>query len=119
MTPLRPEHALDLSEIIFSDPEVMSTMHQDTRIKGTAQKWASHWINEAGAPADHIWGDRGMGLYGIFPNNAPDLLIGVAGFHMKRGKDKRWKGQFIYSLGSVYHDPDVAQEVADALRPRL
>lgn len=119
MVPIRPEHALDLSEIVFSDPEVMATLHQDTRKPGTAQRWAQLWINEAGEPAKHIWQNRGMGLYGIFPKTAPDLLIGVAGFHMKRGKDKRWKGQFAYVLGSAYHDKGITKEVADALRPRL
>lgn len=120
LKPIREENAPALAEIIFSDPEVMSTMHMDTRAKGSALKWANLWIQEAGEPAKKkIWDDSGMGLYGIFPKAAPDFLIGVAGFFMERGKDGRWKGQFIFTLGSAFHDRGIMTEVADALTPRL
>jgi len=119
LKPIQDEDAPALAEIVFSDPEVMSTMYMDTSAQGSAMKWAKLWINAAGESARHIWEDGGMGLFGIFPKAAPDFLIGVAGFFMERGRDHRWKGQFIFSLGSAFHDRGIMGEVADALRPRL
>jgi len=40
LKPIQDEDAPALAEIVFSDPEVMSTMYMDTRAKGSAMKWA-------------------------------------------------------------------------------
>jgi RimJ/RimL family protein N-acetyltransferase len=119
LRPLTDADTEALARMVFSDKVVMSTMQQDTRTQDAARKWAQLWIAQGGQSAGHVWGDNGIGVFAISPRLAPEVVIGSAGFIMKRGQDGLWKGQFVFALGSAFHDRGVMREAAEYIAPYL
>lgn len=116
LRPLRRADTDTIASVIFSDPNVVATLAHNTRAPGDALKAAAKWTSLMAEDGDRdVWQQGGLGLFAISPLEAPDRIMGAAGFFLDRAPEGVWAGEFFYALGSAFHGHGVMSEAADAL----
>lgn len=120
---LRPLYMSDvpaLTEVIFSDREVVKGLAHDISDLSARTNFAEVWCRNLSVDGGStVWRDGGLGGYAItFRSETPvppDDLLGVVGIYDAEKHRGRWNGELLYALGSNYHGQGIATEASQGL----